>query len=229
MPNVQFNYKGDLARPLRPGESAESKLSLLMTNLAAANYRDAVCAMLRRHVIGKKKTKKTKWDYPLEVRGEAKKRPDTASRLPALYKHLAVCDDKSALLALAIRHCRGFQPAREGKSIGGRPHTFSDRVIPTDGVSGGVADPLDISCHLVDMIDNLMEDATRLGKRRTVMQCAKLLVQHQATMQPTHPFYEVSARAVAQAYHQRKRIERSIDRKHNEALIKFRKSIGLPV
>lgn len=116
-------YRGELARPLKPGETTLSKLPLLRTDLDATSDEDAVCKMMVRHIIGHSVPG---IGYPIQVRGRPVSGPPPRLRLPALYAHLGVADDTSALIELAIRHVPGFRELNV-KRRGGRP-----KSIPTE-------------------------------------------------------------------------------------------------
>lgn len=177
-------YSGVLAEPLRPHENRRNKIAALKTALRVQSDRDAVLAMLLRHVIGKKAS----CGYPLALRGAPKRGTKPIDRLPALYAYLGVSTDQAALLEMAERHVPGFNPGRKG----GRP---SDRA------SGRYSFKTEAD---VAQIWEAIED--RMGEfGLTIQQCAERISATKDWGDFPNPFFGTSAKKIVEAFNHRKR------------------------
>jgi hypothetical protein len=198
-------YSGALAKPLKPHETVHTKIVALKAALKAESDRDAVVAMLLRHVIGKKAS----CGYPLALRGAPKRGTKPVDRIPDLFAHLGVASEQEALLEMARRHVPGFSAGRKG----GRP---SDRASGRYNISTE-AD--------VAQIWEAIED--RLGQTGlTVQQCAERISTTERFGDVVNPFFGFSAKKIVEAFNHRKRGDRLFATEMEEVLAELGSSLS---
>jgi hypothetical protein len=193
MVSKRHNYTGDLARPLKAGETPESKLALLMTDLGVTTEREAVLGMLVRHVIGKNVR-----DYPKSLTKPLSTGDHANQRLPLLHGYLGAKDDVEALIKMARRHVLGFRCEESGQK-GGRHSAVAKRGENYFDYGADVA-------LLRELIDVMRETGKKSGGGKlTVLDCAKRISSSQPNPGDVDRFYKVPPKILVELYHDRKR------------------------
>lgn len=182
----RYKYNGCLAKPLKLGEAALSKLPTLLADLGAANCEDAIDVLLIRHVI-----EHDVRQYPIVIRGSIQKHGPARDRHQALRRLFATDNAEQILLALAIRHVPGFQSRSANRaSAGGRPYRFTPEY----------------KAWLVEIIDREIEvELNRSGKTLTILQAAKRISRSKPESGFVNPFFETPAK-VLQAIHNKRKL-----------------------
>lgn len=193
MVSKRHNYTGDLARPLKAGETPESKLALLMSNLGATTEHEAVLALLVRHVVGKNVR-----DYPRSLTKPLNAGDHANERLLLLHEHLGAKDDAEALVTMARRHVQGFRCEKSGQK-GGRPSAVATRGENYFDYGADVA-------LLRELIDDMRETGKKSGGGKlTVLDCAKRISSSQPNPGDVDRFYKVPPKTLVELYRDRKR------------------------
>ena len=208
MTKARHRYRGELARPLRPGETADTKLPALLADLVATSDKEAVIAMLVRHVVGLSAHSQ----YPLELRCKGKA-PDTINkRLPLLYAYLGVSDYRAALLALAARHVAGFRQDQDSAPVGGRPALLKPEN------AGWL-------CEIID--DMLATGQSSAARKLTVLDCAKRISAALPGPDCVATFYGTAPKKLVEIYSDRKRADRQFIKQMNRTSAALKNRHGI--
>jgi hypothetical protein len=198
--NARYRYTGVLLQPLRPGESADDKISLLYKDLGAASDTEAALVLAVRHISGFQRTGPKSRVYPSgPLRWHLKPNEKPDDKLSLLYAYLGVATPKEAVLALAYRHVPGFRPLNKDRA-GGRT-----RAMVKAGLSDADAD-VDEQ-FLCDIIDMLREENP--GKK--LFAIAYELSIYEPPPGSENPGYGKDPKWIYQRYTNRKRYDKASD------------------
>jgi len=199
---ARYRYTGVLLQPLRLGESADDKISILYKDLGAPSDTEAALVLAVRHLSGFQRFGPKTRVYPSgPLRWHLKPNEKPEDKLPLLYAYFGVKTAREAVLALAYRHVPGFRPLNKNRA-GGRA-----RMMVKAGLSDADAD-VDEQ-FLCDIIDMLREENP--GKK--LFAIAYELSIYEPPPGSENPGYGKDPKWIVQRYTNRKRYDKAFDKR----------------
>ena len=209
---TRYIYKGELARPLRNGQLPEEKLAFLYADLGVSTDTDALLALAVQHISGFQRKGPKSRAYPSgPLRWHLKDDERPEDKLPLLYSHLGVSNQREAVLALAAHHVPGFRRAVHAKTGGRKGMSARRRSL---GAYEACAD----GAWMCDIIDMIRED----DPHAKLFKIAYDLSHTKPEPGYENPAYDLQPEWIVQRYTNRKRYDESAQKRFTRGLHQLR-------